>query len=92
MGLYYTRTGNQRHVKIKNETETIPEPHGDANCARENYGLPTPLQDNPVTRVFLQTWRQTTDHLLYDCEILGKENEKLIAYTSREEDWPVRKT
>jgi len=34
---------------------------------------------------------QTTDHLLYDCEILGKEREKLVAYISREEDWPVRK-
>jgi len=34
---------------------------------------------------------QTTDHLLYDCEILDKEVEKLIACTSREEDWPVRK-
>jgi len=34
---------------------------------------------------------QTTDHLPYDCEILGKEREKLIAYISREEDWPVRK-
>ena len=34
---------------------------------------------------------QTTDHLLYDCEILGKEREKLIANTSKEEDWPVRK-
>jgi len=34
---------------------------------------------------------QTTDQLLYDCEILGKEREKLIAYTSREEDLPVRK-
>jgi len=27
---------------------------------------------------------QTTDHLLYDCEILDKEKEKLIGYTSRE--------
>jgi len=34
---------------------------------------------------------QTTDHLIYDCEILNKEREKLIAYTSREQDWPVRK-
>ena len=34
---------------------------------------------------------QTTDHPLYDCKILGKEREKLIAYTSREENWPVRK-
>ena len=33
---------------------------------------------------------QTTDRLIYDCEILDKEREKLIAYTSREEDWPVR--
>ena len=34
---------------------------------------------------------QTTDHLIYDCEILGKEREKLIAYKSREEDWPLWK-
>jgi len=34
---------------------------------------------------------QTTDHLIYDCETLDKEREKLIAYTSRKEDWPVRK-
>jgi len=34
---------------------------------------------------------QKTDRLIYDCEILDKEREKLIAYTSREEDWPVRK-
>jgi len=31
------------------------------------------------------------DHLLYDCDILGKEWENLKAYTSTEEDWPVRK-
>ena len=34
---------------------------------------------------------QTTDHLLYDCEILGKEREKLIPYTSKEVKWPVRR-
>jgi hypothetical protein len=34
---------------------------------------------------------QTTEHLIFDCEILDKEREKLIAYTSREDDWPVRK-
>jgi len=34
---------------------------------------------------------QTTDHLIFDCDILDKEREKLIARTSREEDWPVRK-
>jgi len=39
---------------------------------------------------FCKHGNQTTDHLLYDSEILGKEREKLIAYTSREEDWPMR--
>ena len=34
---------------------------------------------------------QTTDHLIFDCDILDKEREKLIARTSREEDWSVRK-
>jgi len=41
MGGYYKSTGNQgilpqRHGKTKNEIQTIAEPHGDANCAREN--------------------------------------------------------
>jgi uncharacterized HAD superfamily protein len=34
---------------------------------------------------------QTADHLIFDCNILDKEREKLIAHTSREEDWPVWK-
>jgi len=31
------------------------------------------------------------DHLIFNCAKLDKERGKLIAYTSREEDWPVRK-
>ena len=34
---------------------------------------------------------QTADRLIFDCEIIDKERDKLIAYTSREDDWPVRK-
>jgi hypothetical protein len=34
---------------------------------------------------------QTVDHLIFDCPKMDKERETLIAYTSREEDWPVRK-
>jgi len=34
---------------------------------------------------------QTTDHLTFDCDLLDKERGKLIAHTSRDEDWPVRK-
>jgi len=34
---------------------------------------------------------QTTDHLIFDCDLLNKERGKLIAHTSRDEDWPVRK-
>jgi len=33
---------------------------------------------------------QTTDQLIFVCDILDKERGKLIAYTWREEDWPVR--
>jgi hypothetical protein len=35
---------------------------------------------------------QTTDLLLFDCELLNKERDKLIAYTSEEDDWLVRKS
>ena len=33
---------------------------------------------------------QTVDHLIFDCPKLDKEREKLIAYTAKEEGWPVR--
>jgi len=33
---------------------------------------------------------QTVDHLLFDCNKLNNEREKLIAYTSREDNWPVK--
>ena len=47
----------QHHGKTKNESQTITEPQGDSKSARKNQGIPTALQDNPVTRVFLQTWK-----------------------------------
>jgi len=35
---------------------------------------------------------QTVDRLLFDCAKLDKEKEKLIAYISREDNRPVRKS
>jgi hypothetical protein len=34
---------------------------------------------------------QTADHLIFNCDRLEKEREKLIAYTAKEEDWLTRK-
>jgi hypothetical protein len=34
---------------------------------------------------------RTADHLIFDCDILDMERDKLIAHASRKEDWPVRK-
>jgi len=34
---------------------------------------------------------QTVDHLLYQCSKLNNEREKLIAYISKEDNWPVKK-
>jgi hypothetical protein len=34
---------------------------------------------------------QTVGHLVFNCAKLDKEREKLIAHTSKEEDWPVWK-
>jgi hypothetical protein len=34
---------------------------------------------------------QTIDHILYDCELVGKERDKLKVAVLRQEDWPVRK-
>jgi hypothetical protein len=35
---------------------------------------------------------QTADHLLYDCNKLNNESEKLIAHISKEDNWPIRKS
>ena len=35
---------------------------------------------------------QTVDHLIFDCPKLDKERGKLIAYTAKQEDWPVPKS
>jgi len=35
---------------------------------------------------------QTVDHLIYDCIKLNNEREKLIAYISKEDNWPIRKS
>jgi len=34
---------------------------------------------------------QTTDHILYDCELVKREREKLKAEILRSENWPVNK-
>jgi len=31
------------------------------------------------------------DHLIYDCNTLNNEREKLIAHISKEDNWPIRK-
>jgi hypothetical protein len=35
---------------------------------------------------------QTVDHLLYDCNKVNNEREKLIAHISTEDNWPIRKS
>ena len=96
MGRYNKRTGYQ--AILPNVTERLKMK------LRLSPNLMAMLTVHGQTKVYLHHFKiiqspecsckhgdQTTDHLLYDCEILGKEREKLIAYTSREEDWPVWK-
>jgi hypothetical protein len=35
---------------------------------------------------------QTVDHLLYDCNGLNNQRDKLIANISKEDNWPIRKS
>ena len=35
---------------------------------------------------------QTMDHLLYNCSKQNNEREKLIAYISKEDNWPTKKS
>ena len=36
--------------------------------------------------------KQTVDLLIYDCNKLHNEREKLIAHISKEDNWPIRKS
>ena len=38
-----------------------------------------------------KTGEQTTDHVLYDCELVKQERDKLKAEILRSENWPVSK-
>jgi len=38
-----------------------------------------------------KTGEQTTDRILYDCELVKQERDKLKAEILRSENWPVRK-
>ena len=35
---------------------------------------------------------QTVDHLIYECNKLNNEREKMIAHISKEDNWPIRKS
>jgi hypothetical protein len=35
---------------------------------------------------------QTIDHLLFQCELLGKERDKLILGVAKTDNWPLRKS
>jgi hypothetical protein len=37
------------------------------------------------------TTEQTIDHLIFHCELLGKERDKLIAGVSKTDNWPLSK-
>ena len=37
------------------------------------------------------TTEQTIDHLLFQCELLGKERDKLILGVSKTDNWPLSK-
>ena len=37
------------------------------------------------------TTEQTIDHLIFQCEILGKERDKLISAVSKTDNWPISK-
>ena len=41
---------------------------------------------------YIHTSNQTVDHLLFECSKLNNEREKLMAYISREDNWPVKKS
>jgi hypothetical protein len=81
----------KRQNKEGHEEVYIDQSHCDDDRTRKNKSIPPPLKITQSPECECTHGDQTTDHLLYECEILNKEREKLIAHTSTEDDWPVRK-
>jgi hypothetical protein len=44
-----------------------------------------------VQRAYAKRGEQTTDHILYECELVKQERERLKAAVLRTENWPISK-
>jgi hypothetical protein len=55
-----------------------------ATCSR-----PSPIIELP--KCPCGTTEQTIDHLIFQCELLGKERDKLILGVAKTDNWPIGK-
>jgi hypothetical protein len=73
--------------KTKKENQPFTQLYSDGDRTREDHSLLAFFQIIQSTECVCANGDQTVDHLIFYCPKLDKEGEKLIAYTSREEDW-----
>ena len=80
---------NTRQAKYKNKFTpiftTMTTGHGNINSYLHKFKIIEP----PTCPC--GTTEQTIDHLIFQCELLGKERDKLISGVSKTDNWPLSK-
>jgi len=72
-------------INVTPNFTTMVAGHGNIKSYLYKYKI----MDSPICSC--KTGEQTTDHILFDCELVELEKDGLKAAALRSENWPVRK-
>jgi hypothetical protein len=90
-GKNYERILPRRGRNTKVETMTHTKPHSLSKWARENERLPVPLQNNRRANMPMRGRGPNPEHVIYECEGLSKERDRLKRTATRTNPWPISK-
>ena len=73
-------------ISVTSNFTTITTGHGNIKTYLYKYKI----IESPMCSC--ESGEQSVDHILFECKLLEKERDRLIAAVSRYENWPVNKT
>jgi len=85
--LYFPKVADRLKLKISVTLNLTKMVTGHGNI--KSYLYKYKILDSPICPCKLG--EQTTDHILYDCDLVKQERDKLKAEILRTENWPVNK-
>jgi hypothetical protein len=76
----------KQKIDVTPNFTTLVTGHGNIKAYLHKYKI----QESPICSC--KRGEQTVDHVLYDCELLEEETDRLKAAVMRTDSWPVSKT